>query len=881
MSAAGLRRRVSLSLLLVPAIPAILAASVTAAEPASHQAQSPSAAASRQAPSPPAAASPQAQSLRAAASRQAPSPPAAAASQATAGATYYEQELDDVPAARDLWGLLERQVPVIVSQRLDVGGSATGRQGFFSARGTSWTQNVFRLDGVEMTDPAVRGTSGFYYDNDALQRVEVSWGSQPADVATSGVRVDLALQSGTDEVHGAAQGYFAFDALQAGNLDADLEAAGVGLASSIDYLSDVSVQVGGPLAPGRAWIFGSYRDWRISQAVPNHDEPVAAKLPVATAKATARLASGDSLAVFWSRQGYRNPARNAGRFVAAEANSLEDSTFQVVGGQWDHAVAAGGRLDGITARASFLDIDLPLLLRPGAVRQSQLDIVAGLRSGSAPLEIRSSRRRYAAEAVLAMSGQTGRLAHSVRGGLQYQHAPTETALAANGDVNLVTSSAASLVAQLLNTPIENRQNARAIGVFVHDDIEDQGRWLLQLGLRYDDWNGSFPAQSSPAGTYTPARSFAASGDAIGWRGLGPRVTFAFDVLGDDSTEVVVGFSQYTHSLATSTLSLANPNSLGVRVVPWNDLNGDGQFQPGEGGPVAAVSGGPFGAIDPDVRAPLTRELRAGIDYDLGSGWNARLDLWYRKDSNLFDDVEVGLGPADFATEIVRDPGRDNLVGTGDDGGLVIFNQVEGFGDNRLRLTTVDAKATTYRGMDLVLQRQWADNWRLHAVVTLGLAEGLSSKSGPVPGDAGGISDLFNDPNSLINADARLFWDRPYVLKVHGSWLAPRGVLLGAVLRSWAGAPLGRILPVPLNQGLVNVWAEPMGALREDSLTTLDVRLAKSFARGGGRQIGIFLDLFNVTNAATVTRTADTTPNFATPAEILPPFLARIGARVAF
>jgi hypothetical protein len=58
-------------------------------------------------------------------------------------------------------------------------------------------------------------------------------------------------------------------------------------------------------------------------------------------------------------------------------------------------------------------------------------------------------------------------------------------------------------------------------------------------------------------------------------------------------------------------------------------------------------------------------------------------------------------------------------------------------------------------------------------------------------------------------------------------------------------------------------------------------LAKSFARGGGRQIGIFLDLFNVTNAATVTRTADTTPNFATPAEILPPFLARIGARVAF
>ena len=81
----------------------------------------------------------------------------------TVGASFDEQELRNAPAARDVWALLEHWMPTVISRRLDVGGSATGTQGLFSARSTSWRQNVYRLDGVAVTDPAVRGTSGFYY----------------------------------------------------------------------------------------------------------------------------------------------------------------------------------------------------------------------------------------------------------------------------------------------------------------------------------------------------------------------------------------------------------------------------------------------------------------------------------------------------------------------------------------------------------------------------------------------------------------------------------------------------------------------------------------------------------------------------------------------
>jgi len=798
----------------------------------------------------------------------------------TAAARFTEEELRAAPGARDVWALLEHWVPTIVSQRLDVGGSETGTQGLVSARATSWQENTYRLEGFDMTDPAVRGTSGFFYDYDTFETLAASYGTQPAAVATGGVLVELTLRSGGDAWQGAAQGYFEFAALQADNLSQELADQGVRPASKIDYLSDVSLQAGGPLAGERAALFASYRDNRISQAVVGFDAPVTTSLPVFTAKVTSRLSARDRFAAFFSRQSYTNPARGAAALVSPEATWSEDSAFTVFGGDWHRAFATGA-VRRFEVRGALLDIDLPLALQPGATRQSQFDIVTRLRSGSAPLQIESDRRRYSLDAQVGLVADRDTWSNDIIAGVQFQHAPTSTSYSAVGDVNIFTSAAAPLVAQLLNTPVDSRQNARAVGIFVHDDLSVGARWTASLGLRYDDWSGSLPAQSSPAGTYAPARSFAAQNGIIGWRGVSPRATLAFDPFGDGALVILAGYSQYVHQLSTSTVRFGNANSPAARAVPWSDTNGDGQFQPGEGGSTMTVSGGAVGSIDPALRAPLTREFRAGIAMTLGGGWELRTDLWYRKDERLFDDVEVGLQADDYALTTVTDPGRDNILGTADDSGLQVFNQVDNFGGNQRLLTTVEQKAVTYRGMDIGVQRPWADNWTLRAMLTLGWSEGLTGKSGFVPGDSGGTSDLFDDPNSLVNASARMFWDRPYVLKVYGSCLLPHGITVAGVLRSWAGAPRGRVLPVPLNQGIVNLWAEPRGVVREAALTTADVRVSKAFTVGRGFGLAVYGDLFNVTNAGTVTRSYDTYPLFGVPAEIIAPFVARLGARFSF
>ena len=369
---------------------------------------------------------------------------------------------------------------------------------------------------------------------------------------------------------------------------------------------------------------------------------------------------------------------------------------------------------------------------------------------------------------------------------------------------------------------------------------------------------------------------------VGWWGFSPRAAVTFDPFGDGNTQFIFGFAQYVHLLANGTVNFANPNALGVTVVPWRDLNGDGQFQPGEGGfPRTRVGGVALGQVDPELSAPLSRELRLGLEQRLGDRWWGEVDLWYRKDSNLFDDVEVGLDADDFEQITVADPGPDNIPGTADDSSLTVFNQIDNFGGNELLLTNVDDKTVTYRGIDLGLRRPLADNWELYAAVTLGIAEGLSPKVGLVPGDAGGTSELFNDPNSLINAQARLFWDRPFLAKVYASYMLPYDIYLGGVLRTWSGPPQARVLPVALNQGFVEVYAEPRGAHRLGTVATIDLRVAKDFAIARSAQLALVFDLFNATNAGTVIIENDRTPNFGAPIAVLPPLVARIGASVSF
>src|SRR5206468_1468645 len=171
--------------------------------------------------------------------------------------------LQTIPTARDVWAILQNLAPQVVLDREDVGGSQGGLQAVFSAFGSTWHQNTYALNGVNVTDPAASGAAGFYYDYDSFQETQVSTAQHSAEIGSPGVYYNIIVKSGADKYQGGSAYYFENSKLVANNLTSALKDQGVSSGSSINLFSDWTAQLGGPLVRDKVRFFTSWRDWRI------------------------------------------------------------------------------------------------------------------------------------------------------------------------------------------------------------------------------------------------------------------------------------------------------------------------------------------------------------------------------------------------------------------------------------------------------------------------------------------------------------------------------------------------------------------------------------------------------------------------------------------
>jgi hypothetical protein len=127
-----------------------------------------------------------------------------------------------------------------------------------------------------------------------------------------------------------------------------------------------------------------------------------------------------------------------------------------------------------------------------------------------------------------------------------------------------------------------------------------------------------------------------------------------------------------------------------------------------------------------------------------------------------------------------------------------------------------------------------------------------------------------------------------LLRVSGVYEWKWGVRFASAYRYQTGQPLYRSIfvtstleGVPLNQGPVEILAEPQGAAVQPSVHLLDVRAEKGFSLGRAGRLDVLFDLFNGLNANTATEMASRGGAFGAIVEILPPRVARIGVRYRF
>jgi hypothetical protein len=188
---------------------------------------------------------------------------------------------------------------------------------------------------------------------------------------------------------------------------------------------------------------------------------------------------------------------------------------------------------------------------------------------------------------------------------------------------------------------------------------------------------------------------------------------------------------------------------------------------------------------------------------------------------------------------LRDPGRDGVSGTADDGDITVYNQNSTGTVTSPRNVNDDRLATRYDGVDFVATKRYSRGWTLLAGYTYSRTRV-------------DLTSLANPNAAYVNASGES-GGRRHNFKASGAVDLPMSIVFSGNFRLQSGLPITRTWQIPsgiLRQGAVTVNAEPRGSVELDWLPTLDLRAGRYF-RFGTNRIELSIDAYNATNANTV------------------------------
>ncbi len=211
------------------------------------------------------------------------------------------ETLQSMPSARDPWVILQ-SAPSVIVDRENVGGSESGQQALYVAKGAdTQNNNVWSIDGIVITDPSAAGGSPSYFDFDAFEEMQITVGGADVTVQTGGVALNMVTRRGGNAPSFGGRFYVTDEKFQAQNTRevADLKQT-ERFFSGINRIianKDYGFEIGLPLRRDKAWFWGSYgvQDLKTSTVYGTRDE---ALLENYAAKLNLQLIPQNRLEVF-------------------------------------------------------------------------------------------------------------------------------------------------------------------------------------------------------------------------------------------------------------------------------------------------------------------------------------------------------------------------------------------------------------------------------------------------------------------------------------------------------------------------------------------------------------------------------------------------------
>lgn len=797
---------------------------------------------------------------------------------------YTSDLIEDIPTTRTFHSLVAT-IPGVESAN-NYGSFQPGAIELQSVLGSGLRANLYKFEGTNVTDPALQSAQVNLFSYDLIQEVQVLKAAKPAEVGAQGGFFHVITKSGGNRFAGDVGVYYRSDSLQSDNVSSDLEAAGVDSSNRLQDSLDLNLSLGGPVVADKLWWYASLRSQESTSQVFGFSEDVNDDVGAYFLKGTYAPSSRHrvtGLYNYWDQEVdhfFLN-------YSPSQAKDPQASMFRPIEGEtatvrWDGMLSNSVIADfGIGRSTNTLDIGF----QPGA-GVPIIDLVTGDRyqnHGFGSRDHDGENRNMNGSVTWFVPDAWGH--HNIKIGGEYVDTEVSIEFGEIEDHRLNVIRGAPFATRFLSTPSRAVWDIDHAALYIQDDWMPADRLTLNIGVRYDRSDAKTPKQTVSGGTFAGTvladrfpelnANTIEPKQLLSWDDVAPRFAASL-VLDDDGDTVLRGSgSRYYHFLESFALFTSNPAFPFTFIVRWDDVNGDRAFQIGEEGALLSRFGGQINSVASDIQRPYTDEFTLGVSHQLVPNFLLTANLIYKKDKDLLNTVDVGIPFDTYTPTDVIDPGPDGVEGSGDDDILTVFAQDPAtFGQRSLLLTNPPNNERTYKGVEITAVRRLSGKWQM--VGSLVVSEMEVTK----PSNPTSVTGLFDNPNALINATGDDPLNEQVFLKLQGSYQFPYGILASGFFRYSSGLPFTRELVVEgLPQGPVTVFAERRGSRETDSSTTLDLRVEKAFGLGDGRNLGLILDVFNVTNEATVFQEGSLTGvNLGDPLAVRNPRIARLGLR---
>jgi carboxypeptidase family protein/TonB-dependent receptor-like protein len=825
--------------------------------------------------------------------------------------TITKDELARIPTARDPWGILQTVAGVQVD-RVNLAGNESGAQAVYTGKGADPKNNTWAIDGLNITDMSVFGTSPTYYTYDAFDQVSVTTGGNDVTLATGGVGIGFVTKRGTNDWHGNAVGYLTHDDFQSSNLPDELRndprLQGSDKADHTEQITDYNFDLGGPILKDELWIYGSWgrQDIRIKRLTQTRDKT---EVVTKTAKLNWQASSKDMISAFWFMGSKIKIGRSPGTGLTEPAEFLVDQgdlfprqPHGLSKIEWSRSFSPNFFLSG---KWAYFSNGFTL-----AGRGNQ-DAAINFRTNTASGNSNSSnslrpQTTWQLDGHYFFSGWGG--SHQLRLGASYRKIGSfnETIFPGNKTRAFFHTNLQDRARFFRD--IRSETESKYYSIYAADTLT-RGRLNLTLGLRFDLQRGYAKPSSADANPLVPdllpGIDFPGGGEGIEWSDVSPRLgaTYALDEA--RRTIVRLSVARYAGQLQNSYAAFDSPvGGVSFLEYPWRDQNGDEKIQTSEvnfGAPPFAVgvdANNPGVAttpdrIDPDLGSDNDYELIVGIDREVAGDLALGLSYTWRRNVDTFtrgldstwvprigvtaDDYELGAPVTRNGYTIVPYTLRAGVTTRpGVTGGRILTERPDFYRE--------------YHGLELTLTKRLSRRWMARLAASyMDWTDHLESPLGHFPNP----NPIDLDPGFDGGAALRFSSGNNKALYVGGKWQVAANALyqigfgfeVAANFFARQGYP--RPIYIQVNtgdfEGTTNVLAVPEGdSERLADLYDLDLSLAKSF-KFGGTNLTLRVECFNVSNSNTeLFRVVNAGSNaFNQLDEILAPRIFRIGARFGF